>query len=610
MSEGTVSAGAGKPSGWIFGLRLRPNLFRGFALILTWQILCWQVPLRAITIRDDVSDSVYTTNAAAPHLAAAGAFQNPFYWCNATLVHPEWAITANHCINAANPASFTFAMGANRNTPSLTRAVDAIPKNPAFNINVPEQGGDFGFLHLTQPVFVTPARIYRGTGELGTNASILGYGHTGNGITGENAALPLGIKRATENAVDVFGNSIGWSSKLILSDFDNPHNAADSAFGSATPTATEGNVALYDSGGAWFQRLGGTWYLTGITSFRANQDGADNSDYGDVSVAGRVSRDLTWIDANHDRSLFWTATSGNWNQVANWYGGIEPTSVNAAVIDTGSVSITNAGEVAEYVFVDGSGTLNLQNNLAASYLIVRGNGQLTFGNPVSQVNLTGKLRHEQGTLAFSIQSATAAGFDRLNVSDTALLDGTIRIDDAGYTGPANRGTTDLFTILSATSIDNQLDEVRYNGVLLGTNPVYTGTSGGGLDGMFREYDVSGGQLIVSNYLALGGDANGDRVVDGTDFGIWNANKFRTGTNWTTGDFNGDGNTDGSDFSIWNAAKFTSASRPAILVPEPGILTDILMSVLGLWILRGYPNQPRTQAYAKKQRSGNRRKTKA
>ncbi len=69
--------------------------------------------------------------------------------------------------------------------------------------------------------------------------------------------------------------------------------------------------------------------------------------------------------------------------------------------------------------------------------------------------------------------------------------------------------------------------------------------------------------LKSPYLY--GDANLDGSVDGSDFGLWNANKFDHTKLWDEGDFNGDGVADGSDFGIWNAHKFTSA-----IVPEPTV----------------------------------------
>ncbi len=73
------------------------------------------------------------------------------------------------------------------------------------------------------------------------------------------------------------------------------------------------------------------------------------------------------------------------------------------------------------------------------------------------------------------------------------------------------------------------------------------------------------------------DFNLDGVTDGSDFGIFNANKFTNTGKWSKGDANGDGVTDGTDFGIFNANKFISAcgnadcSDPAArtTAPSPG-----------------------------------------
>ncbi len=65
-----------------------------------------------------------------------------------------------------------------------------------------------------------------------------------------------------------------------------------------------------------------------------------------------------------------------------------------------------------------------------------------------------------------------------------------------------------------------------------------------------------------------GDGNLSGAVDGSDFGVWNANKFTTGAGWCGGDFNANGATDGSDFGIWNANKFQTSD--AIAVPVKAI----------------------------------------
>ena len=72
-----------------------------------------------------------------------------------------------------------------------------------------------------------------------------------------------------------------------------------------------------------------------------------------------------------------------------------------------------------------------------------------------------------------------------------------------------------------------------------------------------------GGAFVFRFTVLPGDFNRDNNVDGSDFGIWNANKFTSPALPSVkyslvelGDATGDGFVDGSDFGIWNANKFT------------------------------------------------------
>ena len=68
---------------------------------------------------------------------------------------------------------------------------------------------------------------------------------------------------------------------------------------------------------------------------------------------------------------------------------------------------------------------------------------------------------------------------------------------------------------------------------------------------------------------LPGDANLSGGVDGSDFGIWNANKFTSASNWCQGDFNQNGTVDGSDFGIWNANKFQASDGAGRGAAEAG-----------------------------------------
>ncbi|MEM8681505.1 MAG: hypothetical protein AAGF97_19335, partial [Planctomycetota bacterium] len=178
--------------------------------------------------------------------------------------------------------------------------------------------------------------------------------------------------------------------------------------------------------------------------------------------------------------------------------------------------------------------------------------------------------------------------NRVMVEQTAQLDGQLVILSNGP-DPDIRGESQEYEILAANDLVGTFDAVFYDGIDLtalagdpqGSFSVYFGVSGSGDDGLFRtlSYSTETGDLLFSNYLALGGDANGDQVVDGQDFIVWNLNKFQAGTDWTTGDFNGDGITDGADFIVWNSNKFTTADVRAVPEPTLGLLALMWLTML-------------------------------
>jgi hypothetical protein len=187
-------------------------------------------------------------------------------------------------------------------------------------------------------------------------------------------------------------------------------------------------------------------------------------------------------------------------------------------------------------------------------------------------------------------------YDQLTVDGVAQLDGTLQVlvNEFGgvYSDPGSPGLFHELELILAGAIAGEFEEFIYDGELLalsfsdmGQDRFHVGS------GLFRVLDYDATELDLLNYQALMGDANGDGFVDGSDFGIWNANKFTAGTDWTTGDFNGDGFTDGSDFGIWNANKFTSVSlgRPRdggfATVPEPSGIAAIILGIALLFVHR-------------------------
>ncbi|MEM7314336.1 MAG: trypsin-like serine protease, partial [Planctomycetota bacterium] len=316
----------------------------------------------AITRRHDVDDQVYINLASSDLYEAVGLWQAPGAcgWSGATLIHPQWAITAAHCTPAPD-ATPTFKLGASETDFYLQQDPDNWFRNPDYSggANI-VNGHDFGLIHFPTPILdVTPAKLYRDVFEVDREATVIGFGRTGTGLTGEDTGLGIGVKRAATNWIDGRGGQVGWSVNVIVGDFDHPTSSVGNLpIGPSTATEFEGMIAFYDSGGAWFIEDNGQLNLAAVTSFRANTDEEADSNYGDIFGSSRITRDQAWIDSNNAASYYWTNTTGTWNTASMWDGGSVPGATETAVVTAGTVGI-NTPASTEYLFIDRSGTVQL-----------------------------------------------------------------------------------------------------------------------------------------------------------------------------------------------------------------------------------------------------------
>ncbi len=239
--------------------------------------------------------------------------------------------------------------------------------------------------------------------------------------------------------------------------------------------------------------------------------------------------------------------------------------------------VGNIGPVQAYLFDTTGNLLHTFNpdptriNDASFDVALDGNQVLiSRGSGVDpQVHLIDALG---GDLLQTFGDSSQGGFG----ASVALNGGRVLIGASeNDTNGQNVGQAYLFTQIRADlNGDGLIDCVDVDSLVA---EIVAGTHGSGLDltadGLVNNDDldewlVQGGAAnLPSGNPYLPGDANLDGVVDGSDFNVWNANKFSGTAAWCSGDFNADGSIDGSDFNIWNSNKFTSANAVSA-VPEP------------------------------------------
>ena len=250
------------------------------------------------------------------------------------------------------------------------------------------------------------------------------------------------------------------------------------------------------------------------------------------------------------------------------------------------------------------------------------NGSLRPGNGVGVIVAQQSfVQQTGGTLEIALGGLVPISeFGRVTVGTVATLDGTLDVSLAGAfipsmgdafdiltAGSGFNGTfqTVLFPLLS-NGLSFAIDYSDPNVVRLRVVGPDCDLNGNGtcdladIDALVMEVASSGNNLLfdlngdavvnvddVDAWLMaagitnlgqpyLAGDANLDGVVDVSDFGVWNANKFTSTGKWSQADFNADGQTDVSDFGVWNANKFQSSLAA---VPEPA--AELLLFPLGI-----------------------------
>ncbi len=291
-------------------------------------------------------------------------------------------------------------------------------------------------------------------------------------------------------------------------------------------------------------------------------------------------------------------------------------------------------------------TLQFLHGVAAADLavLVDNQGVLSLGDggAVGTVSATAYQQGAAGVFELDLGGSAAGESDQLSLTGQATLGGSLDLSllltytpSVGHTIPvvsAAGGVTGTFAIIEQPAVmpTGLFFDVIYGPTLVQVKALPTGDLNGDgswncadvdslvaqiVTGMYADlFDMNGDSLLnaadVTVWLGragavnlpsgssyLPGDGNLDGDVDGSDFSIWNSNKFTSNAAWCLGDFNADGSVDGSDFNVWNGNKFTSADS-LNSVPEPCLagfalawLLEIRLRAKRKTIDRGAANVP-------------------
>lgn len=222
------------------------------------------------------------------------------HWCGATLIAPQWVVTAKHCLlmlpvagtPVPKPSDVQVRVGSLDRTTGgeLVDVTDFVVHGEPISSDptAPQdiRGTDIALLKLARPVSAQPALI-AGSSE-GTDVRLLGWGYNCQQPRGHGCTLPTALRQLDTRMLPREG---------CVSTKPGDATIADREICQAATSSGE-SIRPHDSGSPMLVRAGEGWQLAGAVSGPVQQ-GADADGTG-PNIYTDVTAYRSWI-AEHVR---------------------------------------------------------------------------------------------------------------------------------------------------------------------------------------------------------------------------------------------------------------------------------------------------------------------
>ena len=355
----------------------------------------------------------------------------------------RYILTAAHVVEGMTVSDIGVAFDLTSGRQTLSAS--AVHIHPDWSNN---WGYDIAIVELSEDAPVSGYEIYRGSGEIDSVFSLVGYGSKGTGTTGEADVDPdLGqIKRTGQNTYEAYNEDMGGGfgnapdSSLLFYDFDDGTAERDALGQLIGKTNTglgssEVNSAGGDSGGPNFVTIDGQLQIAGLVS-GGNSEGdaydilpGINSSFGEVSHDTRVSYFADWIDS--------ITNSTQTENTFTVYDSATMSAMDLASKISGSltgVSITNAALVGSDGQTSTFDSLDLGNGLTmgAGVLLTSGDGTPPESNTQSNYS-----ESHSGAGDSELTAVAQAAFEGAGeTNDANILELMLNVTDTSVTSVA------------------------------------------------------------------------------------------------------------------------------------------------------------------------------